>query len=195
MNVYTDPTLLDMAGALEALPDLALGGAALVVNVGRYAGVLEERGRTVPLRPLGLVEDHLDFHAAPVRIHQRLRDGRRGKTVGLNEDRFLGSVKFPNDGLCAPAVRREVDVHDLAQTGRRQHQRTSPEGRRPEGTPSPRHIVASCQCLRPAHGPLRSKFCRFHASLGARIGLHGRRFVSRSGGRGWPGTSGASPIH
>jgi hypothetical protein len=26
MNVYTDPSLLDVAGALEALPDLALGG-------------------------------------------------------------------------------------------------------------------------------------------------------------------------
>ena len=24
MNVYTDPTLLDVAGAIEALPDLAL---------------------------------------------------------------------------------------------------------------------------------------------------------------------------
>lgn len=28
MNVYTDPSLLDVAGALEALPDLALGGEA-----------------------------------------------------------------------------------------------------------------------------------------------------------------------
>ena len=27
-NVYTDPTLFDMAGAVEALPDLSLGGRA-----------------------------------------------------------------------------------------------------------------------------------------------------------------------
>jgi len=27
MNVYTDPTLLDVAGAIEALPDLSLDGA------------------------------------------------------------------------------------------------------------------------------------------------------------------------
>jgi hypothetical protein len=26
MNVYTDPTLLDVAGALSSLPDLAMGG-------------------------------------------------------------------------------------------------------------------------------------------------------------------------
>ncbi len=28
MNVYTNPTLLDVAGALEALPELTLGDAA-----------------------------------------------------------------------------------------------------------------------------------------------------------------------
>ena len=28
MNVYTGPTLLDVAGALEALPDLSVGGEA-----------------------------------------------------------------------------------------------------------------------------------------------------------------------
>ena len=28
MNVYTDPALLDVAGALEALPDLAVSGEA-----------------------------------------------------------------------------------------------------------------------------------------------------------------------
>lgn len=28
MNVYTDPSLLDVAGALETLPDLCLNGAA-----------------------------------------------------------------------------------------------------------------------------------------------------------------------
>jgi hypothetical protein len=27
MNVYTDPSLLDVAGALEALPELSLDGA------------------------------------------------------------------------------------------------------------------------------------------------------------------------
>jgi hypothetical protein len=27
MNVYTDPSLLDVAGALEALPELSLGSA------------------------------------------------------------------------------------------------------------------------------------------------------------------------
>jgi hypothetical protein len=29
MNVYTDPTLLDVAGAIEALPELVLEGAQL----------------------------------------------------------------------------------------------------------------------------------------------------------------------
>lgn len=35
MNVYTDPELLDVAGAIEALPDLATGRAAQTAPQGR----------------------------------------------------------------------------------------------------------------------------------------------------------------
>ena len=35
MNVYTDPSLLDLAGALVALPNLSLGGTAQEAPKGR----------------------------------------------------------------------------------------------------------------------------------------------------------------
>ena len=46
MNVYTDPSLLEVVGALEALPDLSLDGAveSALTTLGRAATRLAARG-------------------------------------------------------------------------------------------------------------------------------------------------------
>jgi hypothetical protein len=41
-NVYTDPELLDVAGALEALPELSLEGAAETYRAVRGVAALEQ---------------------------------------------------------------------------------------------------------------------------------------------------------
>ncbi len=42
MNVYTDPSLLDVAGALEALPELALSDVRRSARVGAPTAVQHE---------------------------------------------------------------------------------------------------------------------------------------------------------
>jgi hypothetical protein len=42
-------------------------------------------------------------------IQKGLGDGSRREAIGLNQDGALGFIQFPNDSVCASAVRGEVD--------------------------------------------------------------------------------------
>ena len=90
--------------------DLVVGDSVLVVDVGRDAGVRQKGRRRVLLGLLALVENRLDFHAAPVGFEQGLGDRGGGEGVGLDEDLGTGPVDLPDDGLRRAVVGAEIDL-------------------------------------------------------------------------------------
>jgi len=54
MNVYTDPSLLDVAGALEALPDLALARIIQCAVKRRRTSAGDKPARQLSLQPVAI---------------------------------------------------------------------------------------------------------------------------------------------
>ncbi len=90
-----------------------------VVDESRDAVVLRESRRGVFVGLVALVQNHLYVHAPLVCVRESLGDWRGREGVGLNEHRRSGFGQRINDGLGAPAFRREVNLDTGSRGGNR----------------------------------------------------------------------------
>lgn len=96
------------------------------IGVGGHAGILEEIGGTVTLAALALVEDDVNFEAAPVGVNDGFGNWGAGEAVSLNQNGLSGLGDFVGDRLRATASRREEHA-DLARTGRKRKEQCEKE--------------------------------------------------------------------
>ncbi len=89
--------------------DLVVCFGVLGVDPHGDSQVDEQVRRGILLRPLALVENHLNFDPPLVGIDQGFRDRGRRKRVGLHQDRRPGRGKFLDHRFRASTTGVEVD--------------------------------------------------------------------------------------